>query len=168
MADQAPKKIPNFGATKRLKKDYQAIEKDPVPYVVAKPLDDNILEWHYVVQGPEETPYIGGYYHGKVIFPDTFPFKPPEIQMITPSGRFQINRAICLSMSSFHPETWNPAWTVGAILKGLQSFMMEDTNAVGTVQSSDEEKKRLAKESLNFNLKNNIFVKLFPQFKLET
>ena len=31
----------------------------------------------------------GGYYHGKLLFPDGYPFKPPGIMMLTPSGRFQ-------------------------------------------------------------------------------
>ena len=40
--------------------------KDPVPYIVAEPLPSNILEWHYVVTGPPDSPYNGGFYHGKV------------------------------------------------------------------------------------------------------
>ena len=77
-------------ATARLKQDYIRLMKDPVPYVAAAPLPSNILEWHYVVTGPEETPYEGGLYHGKLIFPSQFPFKPPSIYMITPSGRFKV------------------------------------------------------------------------------
>lgn len=42
---------------------------------------------HYVVLGPEGTPYVGGLYHGKLVFPRQFPFKPPSIYMITPNGR---------------------------------------------------------------------------------
>lgn len=34
---------------------------------------------------------LGGYYHGKLIFPREFPFKPPSIYMITPNGRFKCN-----------------------------------------------------------------------------
>ena len=33
--------------------------KDPVPYVKAMPLPTNILTWHYIVTGPENTPYQG-------------------------------------------------------------------------------------------------------------
>ena len=35
--------------------------------------------------------YLGGYYHGKLVFPKDFPFKPPRIFMITPNGRFKVN-----------------------------------------------------------------------------
>lgn len=74
-------------ATSRLKQDYLRLKKDPVPYVEAEPLPSNILEWHYVVHGPEKSVYDGGCYHGKLIFPAEFPFKPPSIYMITPNGR---------------------------------------------------------------------------------
>lgn len=65
------------GAYKRLTKEYLSIQKQPIPYIVAKPLDGNILEWHYVITGPEDSPYAGGEYHGKLIFPPEYPFKPP-------------------------------------------------------------------------------------------
>lgn len=45
-------------------------------------------EWHYCIFGLDNSsPYEGGYYHGKLIFPEQYPFKPPGIMMITPSGR---------------------------------------------------------------------------------
>ena len=34
---------------------------------------------------------LGGTYHGKLVFPREFPFKPPSIYMITPNGRFKCN-----------------------------------------------------------------------------
>lgn len=66
----------------------------------------------------------GGFYHGKLIFPKDYPFRPPRIIMITPNGRFQTNTRLCLSISDFHPDTWNPAWSAATILTGLLSFMV--------------------------------------------
>ena len=85
------KKMSNTTATARLKQDWMRLMKDPVPYVAAAPLPSNLLEWHYLVTGPEGTPYEGGLYHGKLVFPKQFPFKPPSIYMITPSGRFKVS-----------------------------------------------------------------------------
>jgi ubiquitin-conjugating enzyme E2 J2 len=45
---------------------------------------DNLLEWHFVIKGPKDTPYSGGAYHGKLIFPSEYPYKPPAIMMLTP------------------------------------------------------------------------------------
>jgi len=153
----------NTTATARLKQDFMRLQKDPVPYVTASPLPSNILEWHYVVAGPEKTPYEGGIYHGKLVFPREFPFKPPSIYMVTPSGRFKVNTRLCLSISDFHPDTWNPAWSVASILTGLVSFMTEKTPTLGSLETSDYTKRQLALQSLGFNLQNKIFVELFPE-----
>lgn len=139
------------------------MNRDPVPYITAEPLPSNILEWHYVVCGPENTPYEGGYYHGKLVFPREFPFKPPSIYMITPSGRFKPNTRLCLSISDFHPDNWNPAWSVSTILTGLLSFMNEKSPTVGSIETTDYQKRQLAYQSLEYNIKNNQFKELFPE-----
>ncbi|KAI1726814.1 galactosyltransferase domain-containing protein [Ditylenchus destructor] len=148
-------------AVTRLKKDYQKLMKDPVPYAIACPLSSNILEWHYVVFGAPETPYEGGYYHGKLIFPADFPFRPPSIYMITPSGRFQVNTRLCLSISDFHPDTWNPSWTVSTIIMGLISFMNETSPTLGSLSTSDAEKRLLSRRSRDFNLRDKQFCEIF-------
>ncbi|VDN15329.1 unnamed protein product [Dibothriocephalus latus] len=133
-------------AIQRLQQDYLRLTRDPVPYVVAHPLHSNMFEWHYVVSGPPDSVYSGGYYHGKFIFPKDYPFRPP----------------LCLSMSDFHPDTWNPAWSVSTILTGLLSFMLENTPTMGSINTSNAAKKVFARESGEFNLKNELFVELFP------
>ncbi|XP_076472232.1 ubiquitin-conjugating enzyme E2 J2-like isoform X2 [Babylonia areolata] len=153
----------NARATARLKLDYTRIIKDPVPYVQAAPLPSNILEWHYIMLGPEDSPYEGGIYHGKLIFPQEFPFKPPSIYMITPNGRFKCNVRLCLSISDFHPDTWNPAWSVSTILTGLLSFMLENTPTLGSMETSTATKRQLAAQSGPFNLNDKIFCELFSE-----
>ena len=150
-------------ATARLKQDYSRLLKDPVPYVRAVPLPSNILTWYYVVTGPENTPYDGGIYFGKLVFPRDFPFKPPSIYMITPNGRFKVNQRLCLSISDFHPDTWNPAWSVSTILTGLLSFMVESSPTSGSIETSDATKRRLAEESKQHNIQDSLFVELFPE-----
>ncbi|XP_022189614.1 ubiquitin-conjugating enzyme E2 J2 [Nilaparvata lugens] len=150
-------------ATSRLKQDYLRLKKDPVPYVVAEPVPSNILEWHYVVKGPENTPYEGGMYLGKLVFPREFPFKPPSIYMVTPNGRFKTNTRLCLSISDFHPDTWNPAWSVSTILTGLLSFMIEKSPTLGSIETSEYERRQLAAQSLEYNLKDKYFCELFPE-----
>jgi len=114
------------------------------------------------VKGPENSVYENGFYHGKLVFPAEFPFKPPSIYMMTPSGRFKTNTRLCLSISDYHPDTWNPAWSVSTILTGLLSFMLEKSPTLGSIETSDEEKRFFAIQSAQFNLKDKIFVELFP------
>eukprot|EP01134_Creolimax_fragrantissima_P003896 CFRG3896T1 len=141
--------------------------KSPPPYITAVPLPSNILEWHYCIKGPEDSPYVGGYYHGKILFPKDYPYKPPGIMMITPSGRFQTNTRLCLSLSDFHPDTWHPAWSVSSILIGLLSFMLENTPTAGSVETTEAKKRTLATRSLETNMANPKFKKLFPEISFE-
>jgi ubiquitin-conjugating enzyme E2 J2 len=90
-----------------------------------------------------------------LVFPADYPFKPPAIRMMTPSGRFKTNTRLCLSISDYHPKSWNPAWSVSTILTGLLSFMVSDESTAGSITTSDEQKKRCSKESQLWNLKNN-------------
>lgn len=156
-------------ANKRLTKEFLGVQKSPVPYIVTKPKEDNILEWHYVISGPEDSPYAGGEYWGKLIFPADYPFKPPGIRIMTPNGRFKTDYRLCLSMSDYHPDTWNPSWSVSTILTGLLSFMLEDTSTTGSIQTTTAEKKILAKQSATYNRSVAQFKDLFPELlKLET
>ncbi|XP_077284704.1 ubiquitin-conjugating enzyme E2 J2-like isoform X2 [Arctopsyche grandis] len=165
--DTKMQKTKILSATKRLQQDYLRLKSDPVPYIVAEPLPDNWLEWHYVLRGPEDSPFEGGFYHGKLTFPREFPFRPPAIYMMTANGRFKTNTRLCLSISDFHPDTWNPAWSVSTILTGLLSFMLEDTPMTGSMESSNCMKHRLALKSLEHNLKNKAFCELFPETVVE-
>lgn len=152
---------------KRLQKEYAALQRTPVPHFLCMPSPSNLLDCHFVLMGPSGTPYENGFYHGRLVFPETYPFKPPSIMMITPNGRFQVNERLCLSMSDFHPETWNPMWSVGSILVGLLSFMLEDQHSVGSIVTTEQEKRAFAKRSLEYNRRNPRFMQLFNAQVLE-
>ncbi|CAH6722238.1 ubiquitin-conjugating enzyme E2 6 [[Candida] jaroonii] len=151
-------------AQKRLTKEYRSIDANPPPFIVARPNDENILEWHYVITGPDNTPYEDGQYHGILRFPANYPFQPPAISMVTPNGRFSCNTRLCLSMSDYHPDTWNPAWSVSTILTGLLSFMTSNDPTTGSINTSDSLKRKFASESKNWNNKENSrFTRIFPE-----
>eukprot|EP00727_Mastigamoeba_balamuthi_P012136 m51a1_g7545 putative C-tail anchored protein, ubiquitin-conjugating enzyme (217) ;mRNA; r:76294-77250 len=147
----------------RLTKEYRNLLKEKVPNVEAVPDPDNILEWHYVIHGPPSTPYEGGHYHGLLKFSPEYPHKPPAIVMLTPNGRFEVDMRLCLSMSDYHPETWNPIWSVSSILIGLVSFMTEESAALGSLSRSSRERRQLAAGSLAYNVASSAkFRQLFP------
>lgn len=154
-------------AQKRLRKEAQKIRSSPPPFITALPTK-NLLEWRFVIEGPPDSPFDGGFFQGKLTFPPQYPSKPPSIIMITPSGRFKVNTKICLSMSDFHPETWSPMWGVSSVLIGLLSFMTADEETTGSIVTTDKEKQQFAKDSYAFNCKDTLFCKLFPNILLKS
>lgn len=149
--------------TARLQKELKKITQNPLPHIQATPSPSDILEWHYVLEGDKDSPYGGGYYHGKIVFPPSYPYKPPSILMLTPSGRFIPGKKICLSITDMHPESWNVLWGVSSILLAIQSFFYENSITTGSLRNvSDKEKRDLAIKSLSYNVKNPLFRKLFP------
>ncbi|TIC06875.1 UBC-like protein [Wallemia mellicola] len=148
-------------ARKRLMKENLGMQQQPPPFGFARPDEKDILKWHYVLRGPPDSPYMGGEYHGTLAFPAQYPFKPPEIRMITPSGRFQPNTSICTTFSSFHPASWNPAWSVASILTGLLSFFLDDEIGTGGIRATRSERLLLASKSRTFNRQNKQFVEIF-------
>eukprot|EP00927_Polykrikos_kofoidii_P082253 TRINITY_DN8124_c0_g1_i1.p1 TRINITY_DN8124_c0_g1~~TRINITY_DN8124_c0_g1_i1.p1 ORF type:complete len:281 (-),score=54.42 TRINITY_DN8124_c0_g1_i1:208-954(-) len=153
-------------ATNRLRKDLKAILQDPPPHIHVSCDESNVLNWNYLLEGPEDTPYASGWYWGRLKFPTNYPLAPPSILMVTPSGRFETNTRLCLSMSDYHPETWNPSWSLGTVLKGLLSFMCEESLTAGAIDPppSFEERRRLAASSVKWNKARTDFCKAFPQF----
>lgn len=151
-------------ANKRLMKELVDITQSPPPFIFARPKESDILEWHFILRGPPDTPYEGGEFWGTVVFPAEYPFKPPGIKMLTPSGRFQPDRKICTSMSDYHPASWNPAWSVATILNGLLSFMVSEEMTTGSVRSSDSDRKLFAKRSHSFNVGQAKFRAIFPEY----
>ena len=148
---------------KKLAKEHKAFTRDPPEFIPLVHINEKLItDWHFLIEGPPDSPYAGGWYVGRVRFPDDYPFKPPSIMMVTPSGRFEVNTRLCLSMSDFHPESWNPMWSVSTILTGLLSFMLEDGDTTGSIRRTDDEKRELAAASLEWNLGNAAVKRMFP------
>ena len=133
---------------KRILQESRELSLSPDPTLAAAPLDTNLFEWHFTLQGPPSTPYGNGIYHGRIILPPTYPLRPPSFRFLTPSGRFEVNREICLSISGHHEETWQPAWGIRTALCAIRAFMSgEAKGQVGGLEMTEEGRKRLATES---------------------
>ena len=104
---------------------------------------------HFTIRGPPApSPYAGGIYHGRIILPPQYPLRPPAFRFLTPTGRFEVNREICLSISGHHEETWQPAWGVRTALVAIRSFMDTDAKGqLGGIECSKEAREKMAKES---------------------
>merc|ERR1719253_2438269 len=84
--------------------------------------------------------------------------------MTTPNGRFELQTRLCLSMSDYHPETWQPSWSLATVLQGVLSFMCETTVTAGSVETDDRTKKDLAAKSRAWNWSQPEFIAMAEQF----
>lgn len=133
---------------KRILREAAELTQAPSPDYAAAPLETNLFEWHFTIRGPPATAYADGLYHGRIVLPPTYPLRPPMFRFSTPSGRFEPNREICLSISGHHEESWQPAWGVRTALVAIRAFMESDAKGqVGGVDASPELRVRLARES---------------------
>uniref|UniRef100_A0A671KUS1 Ubiquitin-conjugating enzyme E2 J1 n=1 Tax=Sinocyclocheilus anshuiensis TaxID=1608454 RepID=A0A671KUS1_9TELE len=140
----------NHVSVKRLMKEAAEL-RDPTEHYHAQPLEDNLFEWHFSVRGPPDSDFDGGVYHGRIVLPPEYPMKPPSIILLTPNGRFEVGKKICLSISGHHPETWQPSWSIRTALIAIIGFMpTKGEGAIGSLDYTPEERRALAKKSLDF------------------
>lgn len=138
-------------AVKRLMREAKEL-CDPTEEFYAQPLEDNLFEWHFTVGGAPDTDFESGLYHGRIILPAEYPMKPPSIILLTPNGRFEVNKKICLSISGHHPESWQPSWSIRTALLAIIGFMPTPGNgAIGSLDYKPDERKLLAKKSHDWN-----------------
>eukprot|EP00547_Thalassionema_nitzschioides_P003368 CAMPEP_0194200214 /NCGR_PEP_ID=MMETSP0156-20130528/920_1 /TAXON_ID=33649 /ORGANISM="Thalassionema nitzschioides, Strain L26-B" /LENGTH=331 /DNA_ID=CAMNT_0038925187 /DNA_START=11 /DNA_END=1006 /DNA_ORIENTATION=+ len=143
--------MPKSPSLRRIQADVRELALDPSDQYHAAPLEDDMFEWHFTIRGAVGTDFEGGVYHGRILLPPEYPFKPPHILFLTPSGRFETGKKICLSFSAFHPELWQPAWGIRLILEALIAFLPTPADgAIGALDWTPSERKRMAKKSVLF------------------
>ncbi|SNX85380.1 related to UBC6 - E2 ubiquitin-conjugating enzyme [Melanopsichium pennsylvanicum] len=137
-------------SVKRILSEARELSSDTCSLYTAHPLEDNIFEWHFTLRGPPSTEFCSGLYHGRILLPAEYPFRPPDLMLLTPNGRWELNKKICLTFTGFHEEMWQPAWGIRTALLGLQTFMTAKQEAavgIGSLEFSLETRQRLANES---------------------
>ena len=118
-------------AKRRLKRDLIELETASILSIAAHPIDDNIFEWHVNIK-PTDGVYSGVYFHLIMIFPESYPTKPPTVKICTPISHPNIfDSFLCLSMlrpqtSNIPYEGWSGAYSVTSILMQLQSFLFAE------------------------------------------
>lgn len=126
-------------ATRRLMKEYRELTADPLQdSITAGPVsEDNMLEWEALIQGPEGTPYEGGIFAAKLVFPPDYPMNPFTMTFDPPLLHPNIypNGVVCISI--LHPpgddplryesasERWSPVQGVRSVLLSVLSMLAE-------------------------------------------
>jgi ubiquitin-protein ligase len=145
--------------SKRIEKEMKLFEDSDNFQVVIDEMQKNV----YILFHISDPPY-GGYYIGKFVLPDNYPFSPPEFYMLTPNGKFEINIKICTTNTSYHAESWTPAWTLRTLALGFTTVFYDFSfKGLGHIETNERDTSlpKYAKKSVEYNLKyyRDIFVK---------
>jgi ubiquitin-protein ligase len=160
------KQVLSPGTLKRLHNELKDIHKNKLSYAQVVQDEENVLLFYFLIKGEDGGQYEGGYYIGKLLLPPTYPNKPVDYVMLTPSGRFEINKKICVTNSGYHSNMWTPCWTIKQMLIGFYSIFIDDAEGgIAHIRESAEQRRIKAKESFDYNAKYhcNVFTK-FDQF----
>lgn len=114
------------------------------------PMKDNFFCWHFSITGVEGSHFEEGLYHGRILLHPEYPRKAPTICMLTPNGRWEVGKEICLSASAHHPETWDPKWNLRTLVLSLRSFMLTHPREIGGIHTRPEVQRKLAAASRSF------------------
>jgi ubiquitin-conjugating enzyme E2 D/E len=139
-------------ALKRLQRELIEIQKDTPVNCSAGPNNNDLFNWEATIIGPTETPYEGGIFKLKILFPADYPFKPPKITFETRIYHPNINAngGICLDILK---DQWSPALNITKVLLSICSLLDEPNpddplmpEIAQLFKSNKEEFNRIARE----------------------
>jgi ubiquitin-conjugating enzyme E2 D/E len=110
---------------RRIQRELLDIRQDPPANCSAGPENESDLyRWEGVIFGPADSPFSGGVYKLKIVFPVDYPFKPPTVNFMTKIYHPNINAAgvICLDTLK---NNWSPALTISKVLLSVCSLLCD-------------------------------------------
>ena len=120
---------------KRLIKDINTIIKSPLTDngIFYKHDEEDMLKGYALIIGPENTPYFGGFYFFKIIFPMDYPHSPPKVSYCTNDEGIRFNPnlyicgKVCISLlNTWKGDQWTSCQTISTILLTLCSLLCEN------------------------------------------
>ena len=138
---------------KRLQRELIEVVKDTPTNCSAGLVNANdLFTWQATIIGPTETPYEGGMFNLKILFPADYPFKPPKITFETPIYHPNINSngSICLDILK---DQWSPALSITKVLLSICSLLSDPNpddplahDIANIYKTNKEEFNRIARE----------------------
>lgn len=142
---------------KRFDNEKKLLLKEPLHYSTAYPDENDPLIWYFIIYGQQNSHYYGGKFIGKITHSKKYPVEPPSYQMLTPNGRFEVNKDICLTNSNYHKGEWSSTWNIKTILIAFNSiFYADDTTGISHILKTEAERNKFSIESDEYNKKNHM------------
>jgi len=109
-------------ATRRLHKEWTALNDSPLDYCTFSLVDGDIHHWTATLLGPSNTPYANGTFRIDLSFPAQYPFKAPRIRFITPVYHPNVKTDTGEICGDLVEENWGPTLNVkhcAGVLRGM-------------------------------------------------
>ena len=91
-------------AVARLMREYKELTLHPPEGITAGPMDESdFLKWSAWIAGPPGTPFEGGLFEAKLVFPPDYPLSPPKMHFVSQMFHPNVypNGEVCISI--LHP-----------------------------------------------------------------
>lgn len=133
------------GLPRRITKETQRLEQDPVAGMKAKPYADNARHFKVVIDGPMESAFAGGFFELELFLPVDYPMAPPKVRFLTKIYHPNIDKLgrICLDILK---DKWSPALQIRTVLLSIQALLSAPNpddpldNGVADAWKENEEK----------------------------
>jgi len=152
----------------RLRNEVKDIDANGVSYYQIIQDDVDKFLFYFLIKGTDDSDYKGGYYLGKIILPPNYPRNHGHYSMLTPNGRFSINKIITLIPLGCVSGEWSASYTIRASIESFYwTFMCDDTMGMGRLFETSDQRKTQADNSVAHNQENHpqLFKKFDQYFK---
>ena len=114
-------------AIKRLRQEYEMLENSPMTDIgcdVCLRDDDDYFHWEGLMQGPQDTPYMGAFLYFTIDFPSDFPNSKPEFKF-TNKNMYHLNvnsdGHVCVNILN----DWNSKTSIKQVLYAIFTILYE-------------------------------------------
>lgn len=145
-------------STLRLLKDYDEVQKNPMPGIAVTPINNTFLKWRANIKCiDKDSLYEGAVLHIELLFTDLYPIDPPTISVLNNFIDHPniVGKNLCLDMlDKLDGEAykgWTPSYTILSILMQLQSFFFDENKKKKSTYLSEDDKLKIRDQVLKVN-----------------
>lgn len=108
---------------RRLMRELSELQTNPPEGVRVVTSEDNLLDVTGIIEGPEGTPYEGGYFRVKFAFTEEFPAAPPRCRLMTKIFHPNVSSSgeICVNTLK---KDWKSSYGIGHILVTVKCLLI--------------------------------------------
>jgi len=131
----------------RIENEYKSLDLNPISHFTLIKNRNELFEWHFILHGPEDSPFKSGEYHGDILFPSDFPYSSPKIRFNTYNGRLLRGANITI----IEDKWWNASMSVRDVLIELLSIFYNRTPKPDGMLFEEEYRLRILAEKSQYS-----------------